>query len=79
VAAGDQVAHEVESRDPAGAGDAVAIDDVELLADGDIRILVAEHGRRLPMQGDAIAVQQPGLGEREDAGIDGAEHRAVAG
>jgi hypothetical protein len=79
VAAGNQVAHEVEGCDAAGAGDAVAVDDIELLADGDVRILVAEHGRRFPMQGDAIAFEQPGLGEGEDAGVDGAEYGAVAG
>ncbi len=51
VAARDQVQHEVEGRHAAGAGDAVAVDDVELLADGDVRIVVAEHAPSLPNAG----------------------------
>src|SRR5487761_948137 len=54
----DDRQHQVERRHAAGAGDAVAVDAVEILDEVDGRKLLADRPQILPMDGAAIARQQ---------------------
>ena len=70
---GDQMQHHVERRRAAGAGEAVPIDDEEAALDLDLGEALAKAVEALPMGGRAMAVEQPGPGQQERAGVHGAE------
>ena len=61
--AGDQRQHHVDRGRAAGAGEAVAVDLEQLLRRLDIRELLAEAVEVLPVDGAAMAVEQPCLGQ----------------
>ncbi len=68
VLAGDQRQHHVERRGAAGAGEAVAIDLEQAAGDVELGESLAEARQVLPMDGAAIAVEHPGLGQEMGAG-----------
>ena len=57
----DQVQHQVERRHAAGAGEAVAVDAEELVAQLDARKLLAQRREILPVDGRAVAIEQAGF------------------
>jgi hypothetical protein len=65
--------HHVERRDAAGAGETIAVDGEELIADQHARKLFAQRREIFPVNGGVIAVEQPGLGQRVSAGAERAE------
>lgn len=75
---GDELQHHVERRDPAGTGHSASIDHIELFDHLELGILLSKEFQCFPMDGDAVAVEQPSLGERKGAGIEPAQERAVA-
>ena len=77
VLGADQLEHQVERGDAAGTGEPVAVAQEQLLDHLDLGMALVEQLHRLPVQGDPIAVEQAGGGEREGAGVDGTQQRAV--
>ena len=75
----DQVQHQVQRRDAAGAGEAVAVDAEELVAQLDARKFLAQRREVLPVDGGAVVIQQPRLGERIAAGAQRAQGHAPLG
>ena len=54
----DEMQHEIQRRDTAGAGVAVAIDGKELIADENARKLLAQRGEILPMDGGMVLIEE---------------------
>ena len=68
-----QVQHQIQRRDPARAGEAVAVDAEELVAEVDTRKLLAQRREIFPVNRRAVAIQESRLGERIAAGAQGTE------
>ncbi len=61
----------------AGAGNAAAVDLEQFLGHAQVRIGFLEGVDGFPVQGQAVAVEQPGFGQDAGAGVDGAEGHTV--
>ncbi len=72
-----QVQHQVQRRDSAGAGEAVAIDRKELVAQQDSRELLTQCRQILPVNRRPILVEQAGLGECVSTGAERSERHAA--
>ncbi len=59
----DHVQHHVDRRGAAGTGEAVAVDLEQLRGHLDVGKILSEAGNVLPMDGAAVAVEQPGAGQ----------------
>src|SRR3954466_21075 len=75
VLRGNQIQHQVERSRAARAGEPVAVDLEQFGGDLDLWELLAKRGEALPMNGAAIAIEQPGSrecmasrGDRADIG-----------
>lgn len=77
VLGADQLEHQVERRNAAGAGQAAAVAEEQLLDHLDLGMALVKELHRLPVQRDPVAVEQPGGGEGEGAGVDRTQERAV--
>lgn len=75
---GDQVQHHVERRDAARAGDAIAVDDEQLLQEARVRELLLQRRHVLPVDRARVAREQPRLRERIGARAQAAERDARA-
>ena len=71
-----QVQHQVERCDPAGAGEAVAVDGEQLIIQLDARELLVQRREILPVDRGAVLVEKSGLGERVSAGAQRPERHA---
>ena len=69
--------HHVERGGPAGAGEHIAIDDVEVLRDLEVRIARAKGLEIFPVDRAAPPGEQAGFREKERAAADGADNGAV--
>ena len=74
---GDPVEHEVERRGAARAGEAVAVDLVEVGAHRDLRERLDEARQVLPVDRAAVPVEQAGAGQHVGAGAQGADMGAA--
>jgi hypothetical protein len=75
----DEVQHEIERRRAAGAGEAVAVDGEQLIADPHPRELLAQRRKILPMYGGAEIVEQARPRQRIAAGTEGAQRHPSVG
>ena len=73
VLGADQLEHQVERGDAAGAGEPVAVAQEQLLDHLDLGMALMEQLHGLPVQRDSVAVEQAGGGQREGAGVDGTQ------
>ncbi|MNL14844.1 hypothetical protein D3C87_1358040 [compost metagenome] len=76
VGLGDQIQHQIDGSGAAGGGDAPTVDLEQFLGNAELRIGFLEGIDSLPMQGQAMTVEQACFGEDEAAGVDGAEGHA---
>ena len=76
--AGNQVEHQVECRDAARAGEAIAVDLEQLVGHLEIGKLLGEGGEVLPMHGAATAGEQSGAGQQVAAQRHAADDHALA-
>ena len=75
----DEVQHELERRDAARTGKAVAIDREQLIRDQDAREFFTQRREVLPVNRRLVAVEEPGLRERIAAGAERAEREFAIG
>src|SRR5579863_1277537 len=73
----DEMHHHVERGCATGAGEYLAVDDVEILCDLEVRIARAKGLEVFPMDRAAPSGEHSGCGEEEGAAADGADDRAV--
>ena len=75
----DPVQHQVERRGAARAGEAVAVDLVQVRGDRDLGERLEEARQVLPVDGAAMAVEQAGARQHVRAGAEGADLRRRGG
>ncbi len=75
----DEVQHQIERRRPTRAGEAVAVDGEELVADEHAGKFLAQRRNVLPVNGRAIIVEEPRARERIAAGAQRAQCDAPLG